>query len=137
MADVHDSSAKALRRGRRAEGGGRRQLRAPVIGLGKKLCVSVHSSNPSVLKRSINMSALKPSYGNGFFEVGPEFGFLPKSAPLRRYRINHLHALHAFVLVRDNPAAQTPSSICRAASTHGRPSRVEESRFGRAWPFSH
>jgi hypothetical protein len=30
------------------------------------------------------MSALKQSYGNGFWEVGPEFGFLPKSAPLAR-----------------------------------------------------
>jgi hypothetical protein len=115
--------------------GGRRQLCArrwpPVVGLGKK-----SSSTPSVLKRNIDMSALKPSYGNGFFEVGPEFGFLPKSAPLRRYRIDHLHALHAFVLVRDNPATQTPSPICRAAGAHGRPSRVEESRFGRAWPVS-
>jgi hypothetical protein len=100
------------------------------------MCVSVQSSNPSVLKRSIDMSALKPSYGNGFFEVGPEFGFLPKSAPLRRYRINPLHVLHALDLMLNNPAAQTPSPICRTAGAHGRPSRVEESRYGRAWPFS-
>jgi hypothetical protein len=40
-------------------------------------------------KVTITMSALKECYGNGFFEVGPEFGFLPKAAPLIRYHLPH------------------------------------------------
>ena len=82
-----------------------------------------------------SMSSLKQSYGNGFWEVGPQFGFLPKSAPLSRYpsKVALCVSFFSFLLI---DFAQTASKILRIASAHGRPSRLEESRFRRTWSFS-